>query len=648
MAPAILLDDGSRDLAKVRLMSTPAFAGKKLTSRQLNIAQPDPSKHYNMPTADGEPVDSEAIKRTLETIPIEIKDNIFSNLLLGAKVKYSTNGSWPGYKYKFDTTIMRVSKRMKQNATSYLHSQNEFALIHSKFFAFEIDKKRFLPAVATGKAARTFANPAIEATITHLHPTLCACCNPQEHSAKDRVTHALFLFADLQHLVRELRMTYHMWPSKPIYVVSEAGVSPVLHIPVNVDTQTKVVWKINPSQRQDLTDVERRARQTRLLVPLDFPTGCGKKISIVGADPDIIALEISARILSVDAVGWDLYNLMLSQKRYLDGLLSEDSTSISNLIHSYTDLACVGSPLDIVGHWANASVVRYVNMHGMMISLCLMPLEDLDDEAYNEAVADSWQLAVSSLVLDCLFTVARLGLEDKTFDHLKDCVETILHVVTNTFRPGMHLFDGRFKALLGHYMTWYSLHQTDAVNMYTQGVDMLTEFMKLLPVDDEDYIGRYMAEDIEFLKRAAAGKVEARKADFGRFAFPCINFQGLLTRPRIHNIHVDVKPPRVTLQGWTTKQDHPKAEVAAHMLKFVDDFAKLKFEERTLEKAQEALDHGHDVVAFLNLPREPADGFDPLDFATIMPALAPGGTIVSASMVALPPGFPDIPGLPFP
>ncbi|KAI5254024.1 hypothetical protein E4T42_02637 [Aureobasidium subglaciale] len=370
MAQAIFLDNGSRDLAKVRLMSTPAFAAKKLTSRQLNIAQPDPSKHHNMSTADGEP-------------PIEIKDNIFSNLLLGAKVKYSTNGSWPGYKYKFDTTIMRVSKQMKQDATSYLRSQKEFAL-HSKFFAFEIDKKRFLPAVATGKAARTFANPAIEATITHLHPTLCACCNPQKHSVKDRV-------------------------------VSEAGVSPVLHIPINVDTQIKVVWKINPSQRQDLTVVERRARQTRLLVPLDFPTGHGKNISIIGADPDA-ALEISKvmpRVVSTDAVGWDLYNLMLSQKRHLDGLLSEGSTSISNLIHSYTDLACVGSPLGIVGHWANASVVTYVNMHEMMISLCLMPWKDLDDEDYNEAVADSWQLAVSSLVLDCLFTVARLGLEDK-------------------------------------------------------------------------------------------------------------------------------------------------------------------------------------------------------------------------------------------
>ncbi|KAG9724208.1 hypothetical protein KCU73_g13488, partial [Aureobasidium melanogenum] len=43
------------------------------------------------------------------------------------------------------------------------------------------------------------------------------------------------------------------------------------------------------------------------------------------------------------------------------------------------------------------------------------------------------------------------------------------------------------------------------------------------------------------------------------------------------------------------------------MTEFVDDFSKLKFEERTHDWTDKALDHGHFANAFLNLPREPEE-----------------------------------------
>jgi hypothetical protein len=215
-----------------------------LTLQKLHIAQPVSAMHHDTPDGIEQPTESNHVKLTLETLPPEIKNEIFSHLLLAAKVKYLTDGLWPGHKYKFNATLMRVSKQMRDDATTYLYSQNEFALISSKFVAFAIDKKRYLPKVASGKAARTFKGPAIEATITHLGGILCVCCNPQKHKEKGRVTHAFFLVADLPHLMRELRLTYHMWPSKPIYIMSEFGASPVEHIPVNVDTQVKIVWKV--------------------------------------------------------------------------------------------------------------------------------------------------------------------------------------------------------------------------------------------------------------------------------------------------------------------------------------------------------------------------------------------------------------------
>ncbi|KAH0276458.1 hypothetical protein KCU91_g3846, partial [Aureobasidium melanogenum] len=567
---------------------------------RLNTAHSASSTlHHSMASSIDQPAESEHPKLTLETLPPEIKNEIFSHLLLGAKVKYSTNGSWPGYKYKFDTTIMRVNKQLNQDAKTYLHGQNDFALISSKFFAFEIDRKRFLPTVATAKAARSFKGPSIEATITHVETPLCVCCNPQKHKDKDRATHALFLVADLEHLIRELRLTFHMWPSKPIYVISETFVSPV-----------------HPSPRQDLTVAERRARQTRLLASLKFPTSSGKKVSVVGVDKDTarqVTEQHMPRILSIDAVGWDLYHLLKAQKKHLDTILSQGSPSLANLIHSYTDLACAGWQLDIIGHWRYASVTRHVCIHGRMVSLCLMPWDELDDEDYEAKIADSWQLAVVSLVLDCLFTLARLGLEEKTFDHLKDCIDTILHIVAYTFRPhtALFLFPDRFRALLGHWEAWYTVHKNltrdpRGQNRYASGIETLEAARKFIPAEDDE-IWRPITEDLEFLNRVVAGEAEPWKKDFGRFSFPCINFQGLLNSPRIHNTPVHPTTPRGVLQGWATKQGFPEPEVAAHMTQYVDDFSKLKFEERTHDWTDKALDHGHFASAFLNLPREPEE-----------------------------------------
>ncbi|KAG9593527.1 hypothetical protein KCU97_g6057, partial [Aureobasidium melanogenum] len=143
-------------------------------------------------------------------------------------------------------------------------------------------------------------------------------------------------------------------------------------------------------------------------------------------------------------------------------------------------------------------------------------------------------------------------------------------------------------------------------NRYASGIETLEAARKLIPAEDDE-IWRPITEDLEFLNRVVAGEAEPWKNDFGRFSFPCINFQGLLNSPRIHNTPVHPIPPRGVPQGWATKQGFPKPEVAAHMTQYVDDFSKLKFEERTHDWTDKALDHGHFASAFLNLPREPEE-----------------------------------------
>jgi hypothetical protein len=84
---------------------------------------------------------------------------------------------------------------------------------------------------------------------------------------------------------------------------------------------------------------------------------------------------------------------------------------------------------------------------------------------------------------------------------------------------------------------------------------------------------------------------------------PVINFQGLLNRPRIHNTRVHIKSPRQNLKGWTTKQEFPRPEMVASMVKYVDDFSKTKPAERDQAWNDPSID-GHIAIAFLNLPFE--------------------------------------------
>ncbi|KAI5242695.1 hypothetical protein E4T43_04630 [Aureobasidium subglaciale] len=187
--------------------------------------------------------------RTLDTLPTEVKNEIFSHFLLGKNVKYSTKGKQPGHRYKFETSIMLVNKKLNQDVSMYVGSHNEFVLIHARWFAFEIDQGRFLPHVAIGNAAKTFKFPTVEATIKH-QGTKCGCnpgsnCSVRQQRVPEKTTRALLMTEDLDIFVRHLKLAYHIWPTLPIYVRSAPGDSPVEWSASPAQTHIDFVWKIN-------------------------------------------------------------------------------------------------------------------------------------------------------------------------------------------------------------------------------------------------------------------------------------------------------------------------------------------------------------------------------------------------------------------
>ncbi|KAI5255306.1 hypothetical protein E4T42_02000 [Aureobasidium subglaciale] len=231
--------------------------------------------------------------RTLDTLPPEVKDEIFSYFLLGKNVKYSTMDKRPGHRYKVETSTMLVNKRLNQDASMYVRSHNEFVLIHARWFAFEVDQGRFLPYVAIGNAAKTFKFPTVEANIKH-QGTKCGCtpgsdCSVRQQRVPEKTTRALLMAENLDIFVRHLKLAYHIWPSLPIYIHSVPSDRPVKWSASPAQTHIDFVWKINKPIRQDLTRDELHKRQVRLSAPIFKLVNHGQNVKILGAEHDLVS-----------------------------------------------------------------------------------------------------------------------------------------------------------------------------------------------------------------------------------------------------------------------------------------------------------------------------------------------------------------------
>ena len=164
--------------------------------------------------------------------------------------------------------------------------------------------------------------------------------NPLRHQPSDRiyVQRVLFLAQDLPHFTRQLQLEIHVWPSSQIYVHPPQESRPLQYTPTVLRNNRKVVWKINKSHRTDLTREESRARQERLIAPMAAVFGHGLTVRFPGVDADIAARTIhymTPRLVSIDAVGWNLLENMQAQKRRLDEALANGFGEPHDLIQAY-------------------------------------------------------------------------------------------------------------------------------------------------------------------------------------------------------------------------------------------------------------------------------------------------------------------------
>jgi len=441
-------------------------------------------------------------KLTLTTLPTDIKDEIFSYLLLGKNVKCFKPGTAPGYAYTFHMNITHTSKQFYKEANSYLRAHNSFALIHMQYARLS---HNFCPYVAKGKEARSFKNPAIEATIVDMDPK---AINPDPElefcmgSIKVPTERILFLAQDLPHFCRHLQLEIHVWPSSQIYVHPDRGSTVVQHTPINVKNTRKIVWKVNASHRSDLTVHERRARQRNLISSISNVVGHDIDIQFLGVEQDIATQAIAhmtPRIVSVDAAGWNLLENMQSQKRLLDESLVRGPHGSKMLRRAYVMLAqSVNSSrawLRITGQHNAAFLLSTPYRPTPPLPVSRMSFRDHDD---FQATSSPWFNHVFTTALECLFNAMSLALDVNDFDLLSE-LGHYGWILAGEF--GLHgVLPPEINSLAVHYTEWTDLFcKFSGEDVDLDQVREVLRYMDMMMFPHQaDYT--YRKEDYDYMK----------------------------------------------------------------------------------------------------------------------------------------------------
>jgi hypothetical protein len=447
--------------------------------------------------------------QTLDTLPTEVKNEIFSHFLLAKNVKYSTKSTVPGHKYKFETSIMLVNKRLNQDASMYVRSHNEFVLIHAKWFAFEIDQGRFLPYVAVGNAAKTFKCPTVEATIKH-QGTKCGCtpgsdCSVRHQRVAEKVTRALLMAGDLDIFIRHLKLAYHIWPTLPIYVHSAPDDSPVEWSASPAQTHIDFVWKINKPFRQDLTQAELRERQIRMLDPISKLVNHGQTVKILGAEHDLMSSTVRAmtpRVLSLDAVGWDLYHLIKAEKQYLDQIPNHQTVKQHELSNAYQYIAGLGWLFPDNNESPSTAFVFKADSPDFDIEGASLAYWSMENGQHDQDTS-SWQYGIQILSLDCTLTQAKMALDMKMHNTCKFFIN-FCSMILNT---GYFAFPDEIQSAVCHYECFLSLWQSGLQKRPSAYTDvMLTLDNILLQGAANGFEDEYVRQDRDRVARIVSVK----------------------------------------------------------------------------------------------------------------------------------------------
>lgn len=335
---------------------------------------------------------------TIGTLPLDVKNKIFSYLLLGSEVVVKEYRHRSARTYKFHTAILQVNKRIGAEAATFLHTRNTFVLFKHEFFDFNEMMDRSMVAYITDKSSLSFKLAALEVNLTW-NEMKCICGRPSclDHTPPGK-GRFLMLHEDLDLILLELRSTYQTLRGDHIFIQPSPDPKDVKWWSYTPESSTSLKLKLkkNPYFEGTFTEGQQLTRQKRLLAPFTRLTTRVQKVKICG-DVDPILARATSKVMTprfvwTDAVGWDLVDIIRAQKQALDKVLEEETACMHFLEDAYRRLAGVACQRNhLFCNWEEEEKVGILALS-----------ED------PEQVKTSWQLNLLVVGLDCYVTALRL------------------------------------------------------------------------------------------------------------------------------------------------------------------------------------------------------------------------------------------------
>lgn len=359
---------------------------------------------------------------TLDTLPTEMKNEIFSYLLLGKNVKTPVPGPDPRFKYHFQTSILLANKNISHAAQSYLYGRNNFAVISIPQTIEDHFSQYMHPAVSRHhvQAIRHHAIRAHFETrqIMSRDAARKKSQTPVASAEPGKTTGILMLLEDLIQLCDSLQLGNHVERGDHIFIMSPPSAKRIKYqvcdIPNLTKTRIFVQLRQTPYLPDRLSSSQELERQKDLLRPFQSLANNIHKVSVKGANDrlsDLLVERLSSRLSWPNAMGWNLFELSLRHADRMAGLRKSGHWDETWFVW------------DLEANADNASIHNQL----MTVSRSRTTLYDKTMPENSADRAVSWQLGITIFAIECYLTTA--AFYAKRGD--RECFERVVHKALN-------------------------------------------------------------------------------------------------------------------------------------------------------------------------------------------------------------------------
>lgn len=402
-------------------------------------------------------------KSKLDTLPLEIKHEIFSHLLLGSNVKItSTNQARPqSTVYCWQKGILATNHRLGAEAKDYMLNQNTFILLtlpRCPFFAKMMERSRIPIVTRNWGVLQRFAAETMLVTVAAYDPLVIShsslARNLDVHQKK-----YLILAEELPVLEHHLQLCVQTIPQDHVYLTpleddmaaGELGVVSLTSREIEI-ARLDIEFPAPVGVRNDLTMAERIPIQKRLLGPFDGLVSGRQNLRIFGQshaplEPEYIS-GMSRRSVWGPAVGWRLLESIDTIKVQYESLLANSNYDKWPVLEDYCSL---------VGVFLDNNLLREVAEDDDIIPFALRMLETAPS-------TKRWLGPVLVEIFDAVMTIAStfvttgLGHNSKSFMKMVDFGLYLCDVYSRV--ELMHLYHALSLVFVdGDFVTLRELHK---------------------------------------------------------------------------------------------------------------------------------------------------------------------------------------------